>query len=98
MFTLEIGGQPVAVLSLPTIADVDELLGDKEFRKDLTALHSEGRPLWDGQADMSLREATADERAEFENSVADEEDDDDGGIVMFLVDVTKPEDSSNTGD
>jgi hypothetical protein len=63
MFTLEIGGRPVAVLNLPTVADAEELLGDKEFRNDLTALQSEGRPLWDGQAAMSLREATADERA-----------------------------------
>jgi hypothetical protein len=89
MFTLEIGGRPVAVLNLPTVADAEELLGDKEFRNDLTALQSEGRPLWDGQALMNLREATGDERAEFENSAADEEDDD-GGFVMFLVDVTDP--------
>ncbi len=88
MFTLEIGGRPVAVLNLPTIADAEELLGDQEFRDDLTALQSEGRPLWDGQAAMSLRKATGDERAEFENSAADEEDD--GGFVMFLVDVTDP--------
>ena len=102
MFTLEIGGRPVAVLNLPTAADAEELLGDKEFRRDLTALQYEGRPLWDGQALMSLREATADERAEFELFLADEEgaseDDEEGGFVMFLVDVTEPEDSSNMGD
>ena len=98
MFTLEIGGRPVAVLNLPTVADAEELLGDKEFRNDLTALQSEGRPLWDGQAAMSLREATADERTEFENSAADEDDDDDAGFVMFLVDVTEPESLDDTRD
>jgi hypothetical protein len=98
MFTLEIGGRPVAVLNLPTIADADELLGDKEFRHDLTALQNEGRPLWDGRTEMSLREATADERAEFENSATDEKDDDDGGFVMFLVDVTGPEAPYDTRD
>jgi hypothetical protein len=102
MFTLEIQGRPVAVLNLPNAADAEELLGDKEFRKDLTALQYEGRPLWDGQALLSLRETTADERAEFERFLADEEDasedDDEGGFVMFLVDVTEPQDSSNTGD
>jgi hypothetical protein len=90
MFTLEIGGRPVAVLNLPTAADAGELLGDKELRNDLTALQSEGRPLRDRQAAMSLHEAIADERAKFENSAADEEDDEDGGFVMFLVDVTDP--------
>jgi hypothetical protein len=89
MFTLEIGGRPVAVLNLPTVADAEELLGDKEFRTDLTALQSEGRPLWDAQALMSLREATGDERAEFETSAVAEEDDD-GGFVMFLMNVTDP--------
>ena len=87
MFTLEIGGRPVAVLNLPTVADAEELLGDKEFRNDLTALQYEGWPLWDGQAAMSLREATGDERGEFESSAADE-DDEDGSFVMFLMDVT----------
>ena len=58
----------VAVLNLPTVADAEELLRDKEFRHALTALQYDGPPLWDGQAEMSLREATADERAEFENS------------------------------
>jgi hypothetical protein len=94
MFTLEIEGWPVAVLNLPTAADAEELLGEKEFRKDLTTLEYEGRPLWDGQALLSLREATSDERAEFEGSLADEEgaseDDDEGGFVMFLVDAPSP--------
>ncbi|WP_160195453.1 hypothetical protein [Microvirga sp. BSC39] len=45
MFTVEIGGRPAAVLNLPTVADAEELLGDQEFRDDLTALQSEGRPL-----------------------------------------------------
>ncbi len=72
--------------------------GTKEFRHDLTAQQYEGHSLWAGRAELSLREATADERAEFENSAADEEDDEDGGFVMFLVDVTEAEDPSNTGD
>jgi hypothetical protein len=37
---------------------------------------------------MRLRKTAADEQAEFENSVVDEDDDEDGGFVMFLVDVT----------
>ncbi len=49
MFAVEIGGRPVAVLNLPAIADAEELLGDEEFRDDLTALQSEGRPLWAGR-------------------------------------------------
>ncbi len=76
--------------------------GTKEFRHDLTAQQYEGHSLWAGRAELSLSEATADERAGFENSAADEEDalkdDDDSGFVMFLVDITEPQGPNDTRD
>ena len=92
MFTLEIGGRPIAV----TDADHDEahaLLQSDEFKQDLLTLESEEGPLWDGSAALTVRPASDDEIAEFEQ-VEDEEDseaddlsdgDDDGPLIMFLV-------------
>jgi hypothetical protein len=107
MFTLEIAGRPVAVLNLPTRGDAEDFLSDEEFREDLTMLQHEGQPLWDGEAELRLREATLDERTEFASAIAVEEptEEDDAieeegepGFVMFLVDVTDPDDPTDTGD
>ena len=93
MFTLMISDKPVAI----TNANEDEareLLMSDEFKEDLKILESEGAPLWDGFASLNVRAATDDEKAEFEEADFDEDEDDDeeeGPYIMFLVDVTDPD-------
>jgi hypothetical protein len=96
MFTLTISDKPVAI----TNADEDEareLLMSEDFKDDLKVLESEGAALWDGFATLNVRPATEEEKTEFENADFDEdedEDDDDGEegpYIMFLVDVTDPD-------
>ena len=56
MFTLTISDKPIAV----TNAEADEareLFMSEEFKEDLKALESEGAPLWDGFATLSVRPA-----------------------------------------
>ena len=89
MFTLEIGGTPIA------ITDADEaqartIFNSDEFKQDLAALTSNGSPLWDRQAALSVRPASQEEIAAFgapeEELDDDEDDDEDEGIfVTFLV-------------
>jgi hypothetical protein len=90
MFTLEIAGMPIA------ITDADEaqaraIFESDEFKQDLTALSSEGTPLWDGQAPLTIRAASEEEIAAFEapdqdlDDDADVEDEDEGLFVTFLV-------------
>jgi len=72
MFTLEIGGKPIAV----TDAEADEareLFESEPFKADLRRLLSDGTPLWDGSAALTVRAASEEEVAEFEDS-EDEED------------------------
>ncbi len=100
MFTLEIAGRPVAVINVPTREDAEELLKDEEFREDLTILRNEGRPLWNGQEELRLRDAKPEEQAEYESSDFHDGNETDGGgsddegdgMVMFIVDVTDPDD------
>jgi hypothetical protein len=91
MFTLEIGDQPIA------ITDADEvqaraIFESDEFKQDLTALTSEGAPLWDGRAALNIRAASGEKIAAFEapdqelDDDGDGEDDEDEGLfVTFLV-------------
>jgi hypothetical protein len=93
MFTLTISDKPVAITNADE-EEARELLMSEDFKEDLKVLESEGAPLWDGVASLNVRPATDEEKAEFEDADFDEEDDDDeeeGPYIMFLVDVTDPD-------
>ena len=94
MFTLEIKGKAIVV----TNATQDEAAGlfeSEEFKEDLKTLTSEGQPLWDGSAPLTVRPASEDEVDSFDEAMNDEEyededdaDDDDEPIdVVFLVEI-----------
>jgi hypothetical protein len=105
MFTLEIGGRAIAV----TDADHDEahaLLQSDEFKDDLKRLEGDGGPLWDGRSPLTVRPATDDEIAEFEQIEDDEDsegdladplsdEDEDGPLIMFLVPINASDDEED---
>jgi hypothetical protein len=88
MFTLEIGGKPIAITDAEE-AQARDIFESDEFKRDLTAMTSEGAPLWDGQAPLTIRPATQQEVAAFDAPEfdVDDEDDGDGVFVTFLVPV-----------
>ncbi|WP_134499665.1 hypothetical protein [Microvirga pakistanensis] len=92
MFTLEIGGKPIAITDAEE-AQARDIFESDEFKQDLTAMTSEGAPLWDGQAPLTIRPATQQEVAAFEAPEFDIDDDEedendgDGVFVTFLVPV-----------
>lgn len=96
MFTLEISGKPVAVTNA-SADEARELFENGAFKEDLMTLESEGAPLWDGYASLTVRPATPDEAAAFESAATEEDgeadglDDEPGPMLMFLVDVTEPD-------
>ncbi len=95
MFTLTISDKPVAITNANE-GEARELLMSDDFKEDLKFLESEGAPLWDGVASLNIRPATEEEKAEFEGADFDEDEDDDddgeeGPYIMFLVDVTDPD-------
>ena len=96
MFTLTISDKPVAVTNANE-EEARELFMSDDFKEDLKNLESEGAPLWDGFASLSIRPATDDEMGEFEEADLDEDDEDgeedDGPYIMFLVDVSDPDDA-----
>jgi len=91
MFTLEIGSTAIA------ITDADEakaraIFESDEFKQDLTAMTSDGTPLWDGRTPLNIRPASQQEVTAFEapDQDLDEDEDfddeaDDGLFVTFLV-------------
>jgi hypothetical protein len=95
MFTLTISDKPVAITNAEE-EEARELLLSDDFKEDLKVLETEGAPIWDGFASLNIRPSTEEEKAEFEEADFDEDEDDDeeeGPYIMFLVDVTDPDDA-----
>ncbi|NIX76379.1 hypothetical protein [Microvirga terricola] len=105
MYTLEIAGTAVAV----TNADEEqakELFLSDSFKDDLLSFKSEGRPLWDGSADLVTRTASEDEIDAFnevmeeeDEEFGNEEDEDEEGLdidVVFLVSIDEIDDEGAT--
>jgi hypothetical protein len=65
---------------------------------------AEGKPLWDGSAELFLRSAFAEEIAAHERGFAQglrdrsADGDDEGGFVVFLLPISDPTDDYNFDD
>ena len=62
MFTLEIGGKPIAITDAGE-DDARAVFDGEAFRHDMQRWLREGRPVWDGRAPMRLRPSTEEETA-----------------------------------
>ena len=101
MFTLEIAGKPIAVTDASE-DDARDVLESETFKQDLMQLESDGAPLWDGFASLSVRQATRAEIAAFETTPMAEGEvvDETAPMIMFLVDIDEPDEwggDSGTG-
>ncbi|MFN3686325.1 hypothetical protein [Salinarimonas sp.] len=86
MFTLEIDGRAIAVTDASE-KDAKDLL--ESIAEELIDLESEGGMIWDGTSPLTIRRATDEEVAAFDEAEMDEEDeeDDEDPVVVFLIDI-----------
>jgi hypothetical protein len=96
----EIDGQGIVAFSQPTADDALTWADDKGFRSDLLLLEGEdGRPLWDGRAEIYVREADPEEsdrwNASFTEARHDGDVEDAEDWVLYLVPVTEPLDDDD---
>jgi hypothetical protein len=61
MFTLEVAGRPVACIRAETQDEAQQSLDDPWFRDGLLGIGGAGQPVWGGDADVRIREASPDE-------------------------------------
>ena len=90
VYVAEIAGRAIVAFSADSDATARErLLGDEALQSDLIVLESGGRSLWDGQAEILVRQAFPDEAERFEDSMAVAAKE---GVTrwVFLVPVTDP--------
>jgi len=95
LFTLEISGRPVLVFSEDD-RGAAERLAASTIGADLLEFEEEGgRPVWDGEDELSVRDAGPDEAARWEqgraeaqqDADADDEGEEPDGFAVFLIEV-----------
>ena len=94
LFTLEIEGRPIMVFAGEDQTTAELFAEEPSLHEDLMAFAHEGKPLWDGEAELSVREAHPEEASDWEaafaSAVEDGEADEEEreGFVVFLLEVS----------
>ena len=86
IFTLEINGRPILSLQAKRHADAERLCEYDRLRTMLSTVTSDGAPLWDANARMKLRLATAEEAVLYRRATQSIEPSSDTKFV-YLVDL-----------
>ena len=92
LFTAEVAGRPVLVFPEEDRGAAEELLVSS-IGPDLLDFEDaeEGRPVWDGEEELTVREARPEEAARWEQGLAEAREDDgsgddaDEGQAVFLI-------------
>src|SRR4051812_39632049 len=102
MFTLEIDGEPMAVIKADE-EQARDLFGSEDFKDDLRSLRSNGNPLWNGTSTLTVRPSSDIEIGAFEEILQDDEeedfdlDEDDDDVpsldLVLLVEIDDPDDT-----
>ena len=103
IFVAEINGKGIVAFSRPSPEDALIWADDEDFRSDLTFLEGQDcRPLWDGLAEIFVREANPEEAerwtASFTKAMHDGDADDADDWVIYLVPVTEPPEDDDYDD
>jgi hypothetical protein len=85
-FTLLVGGRPILSFVASTFNEANELTREEWLRADLLKYRSNGQPLWDGDAKLSVRASDAQEKAALEQGLK-ETAIDDGITLVYLVEL-----------
>lgn len=92
-FVLEIEGKPIIVFSTDNQREAEETVQSDAIAEDLLCLLHDGRPLWNGESDLHVREAHPEEVSVWDGSFArarrdgDAVDEDRKDWATFLIDV-----------
>jgi hypothetical protein len=100
IYIVEVEGRgPVAVFNAGTEYEAYQFIEKDYFRADLMLFENEGKPIWDGKSELSVRAAQPKERVEFSESIRalqeKQIDDFDDQLVQFLIPISDPTDEDD---
>src|SRR4051794_17106512 len=99
IYVVEIDGRALVAFSAETAIEAEMLAAEPWLRDEFMVLEFESRPLWDGIAEIHVREALEEERASWDTSkaravLAGETTADDEDWLAYLVLVVDPTDEA----
>jgi hypothetical protein len=65
VYAVDVGGRPTVAFEAASLAKARSLSRELWFRVDVASVTSNSDPLWDGEAELAVRPATAHEMALF---------------------------------
>lgn len=92
LFTVEVVGRPVLVFSGKDHRAAEDILGSS-IGPALQDFEEEGDPVWDGEGELSVREASLEEVARWEEGLSEAKqsdgsgEQDPAGYAVFLIEV-----------
>ncbi len=88
-FVLETEGRALLAFSAGSIEQARALCAEDWFVEELTSYRSQGRPIWDGSAELRIRRASAPEAAEIQIALTTElvRKEYEGYVFVFFVPV-----------
>lgn len=101
VYVLEIDGRAILAMGAMNRDDAEMRVEEEDFRAGLMILETDGMPLWDGSAELFLRDPFPEELAKFEGIRAQESDYpgeiDEEDFVVYLLPLTDPTDDFDDG-
>jgi hypothetical protein len=99
MFTVEVDGAPVAVTK-GNSGEARAIFEGTEFKDKLRKMESDGRPLWNGSSQFTIRPASAAEIRAFVQyaETLGFEDEEEGDIILYLRPIDSPDEFDETQD
>ena len=90
-YVAEVNRLPVVAFVAVSMQEAQELLRENWFRDDLREAYSQGAPIWDGEAKLTVRRASEVEAAKFSSGMQSANDDASLGdlILVYLVELDK---------
>ena len=96
VYVAEVDGRAVVAFNANNDLEAQMHIEDEIFQNDLAVLESSGRPIWDGEAEIQIREADEGESGKFDRSrakaILDGEIGDSDSWMVYLVPVSDPTD------
>ena len=96
VYVAEIDGRAVVAFNAENDLEAQVVIEDEIFQNDLAVLESSGRPIWDGEAEINIRESDEVEKGKFESSrakaVLEGEVGERESWMVYLVPVSDPTD------
>ncbi|WP_045013188.1 hypothetical protein [Bradyrhizobium sp. LTSP849] len=95
IFTIEIGGKPTVTFEAKGLREASEICNAPWLREDFMSAHSNGAPLWDGNALLKERVSYEDEIATFGDACKDAQPSD-GMLMVYLIELDDDDTAENS--